>query len=178
MTYHPILDASVAWRTPAEWLEECRRETVKPRAQSNLAPALTKAREREREREREKDRERERGHGCQMAIAGFIHCMCLALRASGLWLRYATLQNLIPSFPWIVPPRPPPWHDPRKGRDQILPSGNLERGYGRLSWVSSRQKSLWCNWVVALIRYWFEKRVGWGWLYAFAVSAHFCQNHP
>ena len=82
--------------------------------------------QREREREREKDRERERGHGCQMAIAGFIHCMCLALRASGLWLRYATLQNLIPSFPWIVPPRPPPWHNPRKGRDQILPSGNLE----------------------------------------------------
>ena len=29
--------------------------------------------------------------------------MCLALRASGLRLRYATLQNLIPSFPWIVP---------------------------------------------------------------------------
>ena len=27
--------------------------------------------------------------------------MCLALRASGLWLRYTTLQNLIPSFPWI-----------------------------------------------------------------------------
>ena len=27
---------------------------------------------------------------------------------SGLWLRYATLQNLIPSFPWIAPPRPPP----------------------------------------------------------------------
>ena len=34
--------------------------------------------------------------------------MCLALRASGLWLRYATLQNLIPSFPWIAPPHPPP----------------------------------------------------------------------
>ena len=51
--------------------------------------------------------------------------MCLALRASGLWLRYATLQNLIPSFPWIAPPRPPPWPNPRKGRDQILPSGNL-----------------------------------------------------
>ena len=50
--------------------------------------------------------------------------MCLALRASGLWLRYATLQNLIPSFPWIAPPRPPPWRNPRKGRDQILPSGN------------------------------------------------------
>ena len=51
--------------------------------------------------------------------------MCLALRASGLWLRYATLQNLIPSFPWIAPPWPPPWRNPRKGRDQILPSGNL-----------------------------------------------------
>ena len=50
--------------------------------------------------------------------------MCLALRASGLWLRYATLQNLIPSFPWIAPPRLPPWRNPRKGRDQILPSGN------------------------------------------------------
>ena len=31
--------------------------------------------------------------GCQMAIAGFLDRMCLALRASGLWLRYATLQN-------------------------------------------------------------------------------------
>ena len=64
-------------------------------------------------------------HGCQMAIAGFLERMCLALRASGLWLRYAALQNLIPSFPWIAPPRPLPWRNPRKGRDQILPSGNL-----------------------------------------------------
>ena len=67
-------------------------------------------------------------HGCQMAMAGFLDCMCrmcLALRASGLWLRYATLQNLFPSFPSILPPRPPPWHNPRKGRDQILPSGNI-----------------------------------------------------
>ena len=44
----------------------------------------------------------------------------------GLWLRYAALQNLIPSFPWIVPLRPPPWRNPRKGRDQILPSGNTD----------------------------------------------------
>ena len=66
-------------------------------------------------------------HGCQMAIARFLDRMCLALRASGLWLRYAPLQNLIPSFPWIAPPRrPPPWRNPRKGRDQVLPSGNLE----------------------------------------------------
>ena len=40
---------------------------------------------------------------CQMAIAGFLDHLCLALRASGLWLRCAALQNLIPSFPWIAP---------------------------------------------------------------------------
>ena len=63
-------------------------------------------------------------YGGQMAIAGFLDCMCLALWASGLWLRYAALQNLIPSFPWIAHPRPAPWRNPRKGRDHILPSGN------------------------------------------------------
>ena len=70
-------------------------------------------------------------HGCQIAIARFLDRMCLALRACGLWLRYAMLQNLIPSFPWIAPPRPPPWRNPRKGRDQILPSGNPGGGGGR-----------------------------------------------
>ena len=65
-------------------------------------------------------------HDCQIAIARFLDSMCLAIRASGLWLHYATLQNLIPSFPWIAPPRPPPRRNPRKGRDQILPSGNLD----------------------------------------------------
>ena len=35
-------------------------------------------------------------HGCQMAIAKFLDCMCVALRASGLWLRYAALQNFTP----------------------------------------------------------------------------------
>ena len=64
-------------------------------------------------------------HGYQMAIARFLDSMCLALWASRLWLRYAMLRNLIPSFPWIAPPRPPMWRNPRKGRDQILPSGNL-----------------------------------------------------
>ena len=44
--------------------------------------------------------------GCQMAVARFLDHMCLALRASGLWPRYAALQNLIPSFPWIAPPTP------------------------------------------------------------------------
>ena len=56
-------------------------------------------------------------HGCQMAIARFLDRMCMALRASGLWLRYATLQNWIPSFPWIVPG----W----RAWGAILPSGNL-----------------------------------------------------
>ena len=37
----------------------------------------------------------------------------------------AMLQNLIPSFPGITPPCPPPWRNPRKGRDRTLPSGNL-----------------------------------------------------
>ena len=41
-------------------------------------------------------------------------------RHKGLWLCYATLQNLIPSFPWIAPPHPPPWRNPRKGRNKIL----------------------------------------------------------
>ena len=44
-----------------------------------------------------------RSHGCQMAIARFFGRRYLALGLEGLWLRYATLQNLIPSFPWIAP---------------------------------------------------------------------------
>ena len=32
--------------------------------------------------------------------------MCLAFRASGLWLCNATLQNLISSFPWMASPTP------------------------------------------------------------------------
>ena len=50
--------------------------------------------------------------------------MCLALRASGLLLCYTTLQNVIPLFPWIALPHPSPRHNPREGRDQILPSSN------------------------------------------------------
>ena len=42
---------------------------------------------------------------------------------SGFWTM-ATLQNLIPFFR----PRPPPWRNPRNGRDQILPSGNTGGG--------------------------------------------------
>ena len=42
--------------------------------------------------------------GCQMAIARFLDRMPWPFGLEGLWLRYATLQNLIPSLPWIVPP--------------------------------------------------------------------------
>ena len=38
--------------------------------------------------------------------------------------KVARWQNVIPSFPLIAPPRPPLWRNARKGRDQILPSGN------------------------------------------------------
>ena len=62
-------------------------------------------------------RESKRKHGCQMAIARFLDRMCLALWASGIWLQYATLQNLIPSFPWLAPPHPPPW--PVQGKEGI-----------------------------------------------------------
>ena len=67
-----------------------------------------------------------------MAIARVLDRKCLALWASGLRLRYTALQNLIPSFPWITPPRPPPWRNPRKGRDQILPSGKHSREDGEV----------------------------------------------
>ena len=61
--------------------------------------------------ERNKGR-RSEASSVEMADPAIVDRMCLALWASGLWLRYATLQNLIP------------WRNPRKGRDKILPSGN------------------------------------------------------
>ena len=61
-----------------------------------------------------------------MAIAKKSKIVCVwPYGLDGLWLRYAALQNLIRSLPWIAPPRPPPWRNPRKGSDRILPSGNL-----------------------------------------------------
>ena len=67
--------------------------------------------------------------------------MCLALGASRLWLRYAALQNLIPSFPCA--PHPPPWRNPRKGRNQILPSGNHTRSeVGDLGWEEKGKEEI------------------------------------
>ena len=42
----------------------------------------------------------------------------------GLRNKVARWQNLIPSFPWIAPGWRAGGRNPRKGRDQILPSGN------------------------------------------------------
>ena len=61
-----------------------------------------------------------------MAIPRLLDSMCLALRASGLWLRYAAKCD-----PFLSLDCPPPWRNPRKGRDQILPSGNLGSWRGR-----------------------------------------------
>ena len=44
--------------------------------------------------------------GCQMAIARFLDCMCLAVRASGLWLRYAA--KLDPFLSLDCAPTPTP----------------------------------------------------------------------
>ena len=44
--------------------------------------------------------------------------------------KVARWQNLIPSSPWIAPGWRAWGRNPRKGRDQILPSGNLGRRFG------------------------------------------------
>ena len=41
-------------------------------------------------------------HGCQIAIDRFLDHMCLALPASELWIRYATLQNLNALHPGAI----------------------------------------------------------------------------
>ena len=124
-----------------------------------------------RHRHRDRDRRARGGgqQGCQMAIARFLDRMCLALRASGLWLRYATPQNLIPSFPWIAPPRPPPWRNPRKGRDQILPSGNpggqqrrVHRHHWNPVWNLCRMHHLRCGvWGFAAGEDWHSPGLRW-----------------
>ena len=85
-------------------------------------------------RSKDVEKKRDSEKGCQMAIVRFLDGMCLSLLPSVLWLCYSALQNLIPSFPWIAPPCPPPWHNPRKGRDQILPSGNTDSEDTRVKW--------------------------------------------
>ena len=54
-----------------------------------------------------------------MYEAKFVDCRRLALRTC------ATVQNLIPSFHWILPVLGGR-RNPRKGNDQIWPSGNTD----------------------------------------------------
>ena len=66
-----------------------------------------------------------------MAIAGFLDLMYLALRASGLRLRYATLQNLIPflSLDCTRTPSTPAQSKERKGSNFAIwqPCHSFER---------------------------------------------------
>ena len=72
---------------------------------------------------RGKTKKRKNRHVFQMAITNFLDRFCLALRA---WRTMApltaTLRSKIRSLPFLglPPPRPPPWRNPRKGRDQIM----------------------------------------------------------
>ena len=85
-------------------------------------------------------------HGCQMAIAGFLDQMCL-FGPSGFWtmalLCYASKFDPVLSLDCATVEGggaiPPPWRNPRKGRDHILLSGNLEsrRRSGRWGWRST-----------------------------------------
>ena len=65
-------------------------------------------------------------HGCQRAIARFLESYVFG--PSGFWtmapLRYDAKFDPFPSLDCAH--RPPPWRNPRRGRDQLLPSGNLE----------------------------------------------------
>ena len=65
-------------------------------------------------------------HSCQMAIAKFLDCRRLALRA---WRTMAPLCCAAKFDPFLsldCTPRPPPQCNPRIGRDQILQSGNTD----------------------------------------------------
>ena len=68
-------------------------------------------------------------HGCQMVIARFKDCRVWPFGLEGLWLRYAPLRYAAKFDPFLsldCAPSPPHWRNPRKGRDQILPSGDLD----------------------------------------------------
>ena len=55
-------------------------------------------------------------HGCQMAIAGFLDRMCLALQAR----RTMAPLRCAAKFDPFLSLDCAPWRNPRKGRDQIL----------------------------------------------------------
>ena len=86
--------AAAGQQAAVEWRVEEQQASLLPGGGGQLSRSAHRRRE---------ERETALSHSCQMGIARFLDCMCLALQASGLWLHYATLQNLIPSFPWIAP---------------------------------------------------------------------------
>ena len=52
----------------------------------------------------------------------------------------ATLHNVIPYFPWIVSPALQPWHNPRKGRGQIVPSGNTVNSHNGMEAAAAEKE--------------------------------------
>ena len=97
-----------------------------------------------------------------------------AFRPSGLKdYGSATLCCKILSLPFLgffgLPLRPPPWRNPRRGRAQILPSGNLEALYGRPSFLPFSLASL-------------RRRPmnnGWPWPHSLPPESHFQPlQHP
>ena len=76
-----------------------------------------------------------------MAIAIFLYHMCLALRASGLWLRYATLQNLIPSFPLFFSQARLPVRPGIPGQ-RVPPVDGVAQGERDRQWQQWRQRRL------------------------------------
>ena len=65
--------------------------------------------------------------GCSQILRSYVFA------PSGFWtiapLRYAAKLDPFLSLDCAI--RPPPWRNPRKGKDQTLPSGNLEGEGGR-----------------------------------------------
>ena len=64
-----------------------------------------------------------------MAIAKFSDCRVWPLGIKRLQLRYATLKNPFLSLDCAPRSTLLPWRNVRKGRNQILPSGNHAQGY-------------------------------------------------
>ena len=60
-----------------------------------------------------------------MAIVRSLDCRRLALRAWRTMAQLCYAAKFDPFLSLDCAPCPPPWRNPRKGRDKILPSGNL-----------------------------------------------------
>ena len=89
------------------WVPECLVGAYQYDTGSHPDPEEDEDVQRERERRDDEIFSRYFGQGCQMAkFDPFLSLDCA------------------PTPSTLAPPPSPPWRDPRRGRDQILPSGN------------------------------------------------------